>query len=72
MHRILNATANMHSQSPSETKLTDTPGGARLDQCVAECVAKLEMQLDKLLVVAAKPKPVNPNIVQPGGVGPRV
>ncbi len=51
MHRLLNATERMLTDSPAEAKLTDTIGGERLDQCVAECVAKLEMQLDKLLGV---------------------
>jgi len=55
MHRLLNATERMLTEAPTEAKLIDTIGGERLDQCVAECVAKLEIQLDNVLGVEESP-----------------
>lgn len=69
MHRLLNATERLLTEAPTEAKLTDTIGGARLDQCVAECVAKLEMQLDKVLGVEESPAAKRWRLMHFAGLG---
>lgn len=47
--RLISAAERTGSDDSKSGKLTDTVEGERLDQCVSECTAKLEMQLDQLL-----------------------